>query len=80
LPAVEAGGLPITTSAITLHPDKRGRSPEPRTIGFSRAVVGDAGAFEFAPGGFLYRGELETERVVGFFCGYLTHEAWHYRT
>ena len=43
LPAVEAGGLPITTSATTLHPDKQVRSPEPRTTGFWRPVVGDAG-------------------------------------
>jgi hypothetical protein len=31
------------------------------------------------PGGFLYRKDAGTEAVGGFFCGYLTDEAWHYR-
>ncbi|MCA1739512.1 MAG: hypothetical protein LC740_12010 [Actinobacteria bacterium] len=36
--------------------------------------------FYFNPGGFLYRKAPGTEVVGGFFCGYLTDEAWHYRT
>jgi len=36
--------------------------------------------YYFTPGGFLYRREAGTEEVGGFFCGYLTDEAWHHRT
>ena len=36
--------------------------------------------YYFTPGGFLYRRDPVTEEVGGFFCGYLTDEAWHYRT
>ena len=36
--------------------------------------------YYFTPGGFLYRREPGTEEIGGFFCGYLTHEVWHYRT
>jgi len=40
----------------------------------------DGKLYYFTPGGFLYRRELGTEEVGGFFCGYLTDEVWHYRT
>jgi hypothetical protein len=40
----------------------------------------DGKLYYFTPGGFLYRREPGTEEVGGFFCGYLTDEAWHYRT
>ena len=36
--------------------------------------------YYFTPCGFLYRRDPVTEEVGGFFCGYLTDEAWHYRT
>jgi hypothetical protein len=36
--------------------------------------------YYFTPGGFLYRKDPQTEEVGGFFCGYLTDEAWHYRS
>ena len=36
--------------------------------------------YYFTPGGFLYRRDPVTEEVGGFFCGFLTDEAWHYRT
>jgi len=36
--------------------------------------------YYFTPGGFLYRKDAGTEEVGGFFCGYLTDEAWRYRT
>ena len=36
--------------------------------------------YYFTPGGFLYRREPGTEAVGGFFCGYLSSEAWHSRT
>jgi hypothetical protein len=40
----------------------------------------DGKLYYFTPGGFLYRREPGTEEVGGFFCGYLTTEAWRYRT
>src|SRR4051794_26257018 len=39
-----------------------------------------ARTYYFTPGGFLYRKDPGAEEVGGFFCGYLTDEAWHYRT
>jgi hypothetical protein len=36
--------------------------------------------YYFTPGGFLYRREPGTEEIGGFFCGYLSDEAWRYRT
>jgi hypothetical protein len=36
--------------------------------------------YYFTPGGFLYRRDVGTEEVGGFFCGYLIDEVWHYRT
>ena len=36
--------------------------------------------YYFTPGGFLYRKDPGSEEVGGFLCGYLTDEAWHYRT
>ena len=36
--------------------------------------------YYFTPGGFLYRKDLGTEEVGGFFCGYLSDEVWRYRT
>jgi hypothetical protein len=41
------------------------------------AVAGNT--YYFTPGGFLYRKDPGTEEVGGFFCGYLTDKAWHYR-
>jgi len=39
-----------------------------------------ANVYYFTPGGFLYRKDPGTEKVGGYFCGYLSDEAWHYRT
>ena len=39
-----------------------------------------ANTYYFIPGGFLYRKGSGTEEVGAFLCGYLTDEAWHYRT
>ena len=36
--------------------------------------------YYFTPGGFLYRKDPGAEELGGFFCGYLTDEAWHYRS
>jgi hypothetical protein len=41
------------------------------------AVAGNT--YYFTPGGFLYRKDPGAEEVGGFFCGYLTDKAWHYR-
>jgi hypothetical protein len=35
--------------------------------------------YYFTPGGFLYRREPGTEEVGGYFCGYLSSEAWRHR-
>jgi len=35
--------------------------------------------YYFTPGGFLYRRDPVTEEVGGFFCGYLSSEAWRHR-
>ena len=40
----------------------------------------DEKTYYFTPGGFLYRKDPEIEHLGGVFCGYLTDEAWHYRT
>jgi hypothetical protein len=36
--------------------------------------------YYFTPGGFLYRRDAGSEVVGGYLCGYLSDEAWHYRT
>jgi hypothetical protein len=36
--------------------------------------------YYFTPGGFLYRKDPEIEHLGGVLCGYLSDEAWHYRT
>ncbi len=36
--------------------------------------------YYFTPGGFLCRRDPGTDEVGGYLCGYLTAEAWHYRT
>jgi hypothetical protein len=40
----------------------------------------DDQTYYFTPGGFLYRKDPGTEEIGGFFCGYLSDAAWHYRT
>ena len=40
----------------------------------------DEKIYYFTPGGFLYRKDLWSEEVCGFFCGFVTDEVWHYRT
>jgi|ERR671917_269524 hypothetical protein len=40
----------------------------------------DEKTYYFTPGGFLYRKDPGSRALGGFFCGYLTDEAWHYRT
>jgi hypothetical protein len=40
----------------------------------------DGNTYYFTPGGFLYRKDPGAEEVGGFFCGYLTDEAWQRRT
>jgi hypothetical protein len=53
--------------------------PEEALASYQEFRVG-ANTYYFTPGGFLYRKDPGTEEVGGFFCGYLTDEAWHYRT
>ena len=45
-----------------------------------REFEADDKTYYFTPGGFLYRRDSGTEEARGFFCGYLSGEAWRYRT
>ena len=36
--------------------------------------------YYFTPGGFLYRRDRGTDKVGGYFCGYLADKVWHYRS
>ena len=53
--------------------------PEEQLAPYEEFTI-DANIYYFTPGGFLYRKDPGSEEVRGFFCGYLTDEAWHYRT
>ncbi len=53
--------------------------PEEALAPYEEFSVGGK-TYYFTPGGFLYRKDPGSEEVGGFFCGYLTDEAWHYRT
>jgi hypothetical protein len=53
--------------------------PEQQVAPYEEFKVG-ANTYYFTPGGFLYRKDLGSEEVGGFFCGYLTDEVWHRRT
>jgi hypothetical protein len=53
--------------------------PDEGLAPYKEFKVGDD-IYYFTPGGFLYRKDPGTEEVGGFFCGYLTDKAWHYRT
>jgi len=58
---------------------KHGPQEEEALTPYEEFVV-DRKTYYFTPGGFLYRREPGTEEVGGFFCGYLSREAWRYRT
>jgi hypothetical protein len=45
-----------------------------------REFEADDKTYYFTPGGFLYRRDPGAEEARGFFCGYLSGEAWRYRT
>jgi hypothetical protein len=53
--------------------------PEEAVVPYEEFVV-DEKIYYFTPGGFLYRKDQVTEEVGGFFCGFLTDEAWKHRT
>ena len=53
--------------------------PEEALVPYEEFLA-DEKIYYFTPGGFLYRKDSETEESGGFFCGYLTNEAWNYRT
>jgi len=54
-------------------------NPEESLVPYEEFEMGGE-TYYFTPGGFLYRRELGTEEIGGFFCGYLSDEAWRYRT
>ena len=53
--------------------------PEETLVSYKEFEIGRK-TYYFTPGGFLYRKDPGTEEVGGFFCGFLTDEAWRYRT
>ena len=54
--------------------------PEDALASYEEFLI-DGKTYYFTPGGFLYRKEEPgSEEVGGVFCGYLTDEAWHYRS
>ena len=53
--------------------------PEEALASYEEFAIG-GNTYYFTPGGFLYRKDPDTEEVGGFFCGYLSNEAWRYRT
>ena len=54
--------------------------PEDALASYEEFLI-DGKIYYFTPGGFLYRKEEPaSEEVGGVFCGYLTDEAWHYRS
>jgi hypothetical protein len=53
--------------------------PEQSLVPYEEFEIGRK-TYYFTPGGFLYRKDPGTEEVGGFFCGFLTDEAWRYRT
>jgi len=54
-------------------------SPEEALTPYEEFKTGET-IYYFTPGGFLYRKDPGAEEVGGFFCGYLSKEAWHHRT
>ena len=59
--------------------DLDNHSEEEKLVPYRQFNV-DGKTYYFTPGGFLYRKDPVTDLVGGFFCGYLTDEAWRYRT
>jgi hypothetical protein len=56
-----------------------GNYPEEHLAPYEEFEIG-ANTYYFTLGGFLYRKDLGSEEVGGFFCGYLTDEVWNHRT
>jgi hypothetical protein len=72
--------LPDTTAeAILARFGDAENCPDEALAPYQEFIV-DGKTYYFTPGGFLYRKDPGAEEVGGFFCGYLTDEAWHYRT
>ena len=53
--------------------------PEETLAPYERFTEGGE-IYYFTTGGFLYRRDAGTEKIGGFFCGYLTDKVWRYRT
>jgi hypothetical protein len=68
-----------TAEAILRRFSNNKNCPDEALVPYEEFVV-DEKTYYFTPGGFLYRKDPGAEEVGGFFCGYLTNEAWHYRT
>jgi hypothetical protein len=53
--------------------------PEEALTAYKEFTIGGT-TYYFTPGGFLYRKDFGSEEIGGFLCGYLTDDAWHYRS
>jgi len=69
----------VTAEEILEHFSDLEHYPDEDLAPYREFEVG-GNTYYFTPGGFLYRKDPGTEEVGGFFCGYLTDEAWRYRT
>jgi hypothetical protein len=68
-----------TAKAILERLNALDKHPEEEIVPYRQFNV-DGKLYYFTPGGFLYRRDPGSEEVGGFFCGYLSGEAWRYRT
>ncbi len=67
-----AEGILERLSDLGNHPE------ETIVVPYEEFEAGDA-VYYFTPGSFLCRNDPGSEEVEGFFCGYLSDEAWRYR-
>ena len=54
--------------------------PDEVLVPYEEFELPDGETYYFTPGGFLYRRDRWTDEIGGFFCGYLSDEAWRRRT
>ena len=68
-----------TAEAILARFSDAKNCPEEALVPYQEFSEGGK-TYYFTPGGFLYRRDPGTDEVGGYLCGYLTDEAWGYRT
>jgi hypothetical protein len=68
----------VTPEGILERLSDRENYPEEALAPYEEFKV-EGDVYYFTPGGFLYHKDPRSEEIGGFFCGYLSDEAWHYR-